>query len=83
MTSYNLELSNFLDFKKMERRDLLNDINRIGSIEKIEESSIVNYIKNLPKEIQKKIYIYLMKIFIVRILKINHYTVYIIDMLVL
>jgi hypothetical protein len=63
MKSYNLELSNFLDFKKMGRRDLLNDINRIGSIEKIEESPIVNYIKNLPKEIQKKIYIYAIKFF--------------------
>src|SRR6056300_1473057 len=63
MISYNKKLSDVLDFKKMKRRDLLNDINMIGSLETVEEKKIVKLIKCLPKEIQKKIYISAMKFF--------------------
>ena len=63
MISYNKKLSDVLDFKKMKRRDLINDINKIGSLETVKEKKIVKLIKSLPKEIQKKIYISAMKFF--------------------
>lgn len=63
MISYNQSLCNHLDFKKMSVRDLLEDINKVGELEEIKEKKIATLIKNIPKEIQKKIYIYALKFF--------------------
>lgn len=61
--TYNQSLCERLDFKKMLSRELINNVIKKYTIEDIEKSEITKKIKNLPKEIQKKIYIYSLKFF--------------------
>ena len=61
--SYNESLCERLDLKKMLSRDLLDDVFKKCLIEDIESREISKKLKNLPKEIQKKIYIYSLKFF--------------------
>ena len=63
MISYNQALSETLDFKKLIVRDILNEINNPIHLEKIRKKGIVKLITELPKEIQKKIYIFALKFF--------------------
>lgn len=61
--SYNQSLCEHLDFKKMLSQDIINDVIKKYVIEDVEERELTKKIKGLPKEIQKKIYIYSLKFF--------------------
>jgi len=61
--SYNERLYEVLDVKKMLSRELLDKVLEKYLLEDVEESELTKKIKSLPKEIQKKIYIYALKFF--------------------
>lgn len=61
--SYNESLCEHLDVKNMLSRELVDKVLNKYIIEDVEEREVTKKIKNLPKEIQKKIYIYALKFF--------------------
>lgn len=61
--SYNESLCESLDVKKMLSRELLDGVLNKYISEEVKESELTKKIKSLPKEIQKKIYIYSLKFF--------------------
>lgn len=61
--SYNPSLCNKLDLKKKLSRQLIDDVIKKHIIEDVKGRKITKKIKSLPKELQKKIYIYSLKFF--------------------
>ena len=61
--SYNPSLCDKLDLKKILSRQLIDDAIKKHIIEDVKGRKITKKIKSLPKEIQKKIYIYSLKFF--------------------
>lgn len=61
--SYNETLCERLDLNKLLSRELVDSFIKKYAIEDVEEREVTKKIKNLPKEIQKKIYIYALKFF--------------------
>jgi len=61
--SYNESLCEHLDVKNMLSLELVDKVLNKYIIEDVEEREVTKKIKNLPKEIQKKIYIYALKFF--------------------
>lgn len=68
MQVYEPELKNRVNFKKILRARLNNDIKNSASLRIINRKSLTKRIKNLPKELQKKIFIFSMKSFYKRYL---------------
>ena len=63
MQSYEEELKNRVDFKKILKRQINNDKKKNTHIRIIKRKSLTKRIKILPKELQKKIFIFSMKSF--------------------
>ena len=61
--SYNESLCEHLDVKKMLSRELLDGVLKKYILEDVDERELTKGIKSLPREIQKKIYIYALKFF--------------------
>ncbi len=68
MQVYEPELKNRVNFKKKRRAQLNNDIKKSARLRIIKRKSLTKRIKNLPKELQKKIFIFSMKSFYKRYL---------------
>ena len=61
--SYNQSLCDKLELKKMISREIIDDVIKKYTIENVKGRKITKKIKSLPKELQKKIYIYSLKFF--------------------
>ena len=68
MQGYEPELKNRVDFKKILKRQINNDKKKNTRMRIIKRKSLTKRIKNLPKELQKKIFIFSMKSFYKRYL---------------
>ena len=68
MKGYEAELKNRADFKKILQRQIKNDKKKREQLRIIKRKGLTKRIKNLPKELQKKIFIFSMKSFYKRYL---------------
>jgi len=68
MEGYEAELKNRVNFKKILRREVYNDKKKKERLRIIKRKGVTKRIKNLPKELQKKIFIFSMKSFYKRYL---------------